>query len=401
MNLKTFQGSTMAEALQRVKREFGRDAVILSTRTIARSGALGLGGKSCVEITAAPDTTAIPRALQGASVSLRSASTGGQRTAPQKSGNFQSPTSSGTDHVLFSAVGELKGLVQSLVAQTQKTRVSQLPNNLHRIYHDLIERAFAEDLALQLVEQVQSLLGGANAGASENVREKLARLVVPMLPVAGPIQLRRKGSPTIVALVGPTGSGKTTTIAKLAAGAVLRDRTSVGLITIDTYRIGAVDQLKTYAQIMDIPLEVVCAPDELPDALARLGDRQLVLIDTAGRGQRDTAKIDDLRRFFAAAPPDEVHVVLSAGCSERILSEVVDRFKPVGVNRVLFTKLDEAVGLGIILAAAKRANASLSYVTTGQDVPSDIAVADAAALAKMMLGACRESDGTSDGPMAA
>lgn len=379
----------MAEALQRVKREFGRDAVILSTRTISTRGALGLGGKPCVEITAAPDTAAVPKALQGTSVGLRHTGLENRPIRPQKSVHSSSPSSSSVDNILFSEVGELKGLVQSLVAQTRTSRATQLPSNLHGTYHELVQKAFAEDLALQLIEKVHESLGDASLSDSTEVRGTLASLIAPMLPISGPIQLRRKGRPTVVALVGPTGSGKTTTIAKLAAGAMLRDRTSVGLITIDTYRIGAVDQLRTYAQIMEIPLEVVCAPEELPDALARLGDCQLVLVDTAGRGQRDSARIEDLRRFFVAAPPDEIHMVLSAGCSEQTLSDVVDRFKPVGVNRVLFTKLDEAIGLGIILGALKRANAGLSYVTTGQDVPSDIAVADASTLAQMILDDAR------------
>jgi flagellar biosynthesis protein FlhF len=218
------------------------------------------------------------------------------------------------------------------------------------------------------------------------VRALLVRAVESMLPTAGPIRSARVGAPTTIALVGPTGVGKTTTIAKLAANLCLREHRKVGLITIDTYRIAAVEQLKTYAQIIDVPLEVVMAPNELADAVARLADKDVVLIDTSGRGQRDAAKMKELRTYFDVVKPDEVHLVLSGTCGREVLLEAVERFRPVGVDRVIFTKLDEAVGFGVMLSCLQKADARLSYVTTGQDVPDDIYVGRGKALARLVLG---------------
>jgi len=207
-----------------------------------------------------------------------------------------------------------------------------------------------------------------------------------MLPAAGPIRVRDTGKPFIVALVGPTGVGKTTTIAKLAANFCLREGRKVGLITLDTYRIAAVDQLKTYAQIIDVPLEVAMSPEQLKEAVGQMTDRDIILIDTAGRGQRDASKINDLRAFFAAVKPNEVHLVLSATCGEGVLTETIHRFNDVGVDRMIFTKLDEAVGFGVILNCLQKVKAQLSYVTTGQDVPNDIEVGEGREIAGLILG---------------
>jgi flagellar biosynthesis protein FlhF len=160
----------------------------------------------------------------------------------------------------------------------------------------------------------------------------------------------------------------------------------VGLITIDTYRIAAVEQLKTYARIIDVPLEVAVTPDELKDAVARLSDRDIILIDTAGRSQRDAIKVKELRSFFNAVRPDEVHLVLSSTGGERVLAETIERFQEIGVDRVIFTKLDEAIGFGVILTCLQKVDAKLSYVTTGQDVPDDIRIGEGKALAELILG---------------
>jgi flagellar biosynthesis protein FlhF len=259
-------------------------------------------------------------------------------------------------------------------------------DELHETYRKLVENAVASDTAQQLVARVREELGEEQLRDRNVVRACLARRIEAMLPVAGPIRPARTGEPRLIALVGPTGVGKTTTIAKLAANLRLREHLAVGLITIDTYRIAAVEQLKTYARIIDVPIEVAMTPRQLEDAVARMGDQDVILIDTAGRSQRDEAKINELRRFFDAVQPDEVHLVLSSACSEKALFDTVRRFRPLDINRVIFTKLDEAIGFGVMLACLQRAEAGLSYVTTGQDVPDDIQVGERKALAQLILG---------------
>jgi flagellar biosynthesis protein FlhF len=257
---------------------------------------------------------------------------------------------------------------------------------LYETYLKLVQNEVADEIAQQLVGAVQAELGAAAGTDPEAVRRSLVAKMEAMLPVAGAIQPSAEGRPTVIALIGPTGVGKTTTIAKLAANLCLRENRKVGLITIDTYRIAAVEQLKTYAVIIDVPLEVVFSPSQLKEAVRRMGDRDVILIDTAGRSQRDGAKINELRAYFRSVQPDEVHLVLAGTCGANVLGETIQRFRQLGVNRVIFTKLDEAIGFGVILACIQKAEAKLSYVTTGQDVPDDIHVGEGKTLARWILG---------------
>jgi flagellar biosynthesis protein FlhF len=187
-----------------------------------------------------------------------------------------------------------------------------------------------------------------------------------------------------VVLVGPTGVGKTTTIAKLAAIHKLLHKKSVGLISTDTYRIGAIEQLKTFAAIADIPMEVVYKPAELPGALRRFHGRDLVLVDTVGRSHRSKKEIAELGKYIDALNPDETHLVLSASTAPKAINDMVERFKVLKPNRLLFTKLDEAASLGPLLNVLSRQQLSVGYVTTGQRVPDDILAVEPAHLASMI-----------------
>lgn len=159
-----------------------------------------------------------------------------------------------------------------------------------------------------------------------------------------------------------------------------------GLVTVDTYRIAAVEQLRTYAEIINLPLSVANTPDEMDGAVAELGDVDVVLIDTAGRSPRDEVKIRELADFLLAAKPDEVHLVLSAAAGERNLRAAVDRFAMVQADRLILTKLDEAEGLGGLLALLGQVERPVSYITTGQAVPDDLEAASSSRLARLILG---------------
>jgi flagellar biosynthesis protein FlhF len=180
--------------------------------------------------------------------------------------------------------------------------------------------------------------------------------------------------------------GKTTTIAKLAAQYGLRMQKRVGLITIDTYRIAAVDQLRTYAEILNVPLKVVLSPTELGAALEELRDCDLVLVDTAGRSQNDAIRLNELRRFLTQAKADEIHLVLSTTNSQANLVQSAERFCKLGVDRIIFTKLDEAVGFGVILNVLRRVDRKLSYLTNGQEVPEHLEVGCSIAVADLITG---------------
>jgi flagellar biosynthesis protein FlhF len=212
------------------------------------------------------------------------------------------------------------------------------------------------------------------------------KLVGETLPPAEPLRLVASDRPTIVALVGPTGVGKTTTIAKLAANMKIREGKSVGLITIDTYRIAAVEQLKVYAQILDVPLAAVVTQAEMLAAIGRMSDLDLILIDTAGRSQRDEPRIAELQELLSAAQPDQVHLVLATTAREATIREAIQNFSVLGVQHLIFTKLDEALGFGVILNVLNSADMRLSYLTMGQSVPNDIEEGSARRIARLIVG---------------
>ena len=189
-----------------------------------------------------------------------------------------------------------------------------------------------------------------------------------------------------IALVGPTGVGKTTTTAKLAARYALTGRRKVGLITIDTYRIGAVEQLRTYARVMGLPLDVVQSPDEMPAALARHADKDVVLIDTVGRSPRRALHLAEIQAYLNVAEPTETHLVVSASSGTAYLHETAELFASLGTNRLIVTKLDEMPRWGVIAGLAVRAGLPVSYITDGQEVPRNLRPAGADEIAVRMLG---------------
>jgi flagellar biosynthesis protein FlhF len=257
----------------------------------------------------------------------------------------------------------------------------------------LIESQVAEELAEDIIKTIQRQVRPEYLSRQDFVREKLAEQLERLLPSAGPIQKTKTTGPQVVALIGPTGVGKTTTIAKLAATLKINQRQRVGLITIDTYRIAAIDQLKKYADILDAPLKVVGSTDDMRAAIASMQDCDYILIDTAGRSPKDTLKLNELKTFLAAANPDEVHLVLSTTASQACVELAVERFSNVRVDKIIFTKLDEAASVGVVLNVVKKVNKSLSYITTGQDVPNDIEVGRGRRLAQLILNN-KTPDGT-------
>jgi flagellar biosynthesis protein FlhF len=264
-------------------------------------------------------------------------------------------------------------------------KAEEIPGELFSLYTQLIDADVEDDVARDLIFRLKENGTPAQLGNAEAAQSLLTALVESEIRCSEPICPPR-GQRKVVALVGTTGVGKTTTIAKLAANFRLRDGIKMGLVTVDTYRIAAVEQLRTYAEIIDLPMKVVTSPPEMRRAIDELAGLDLILIDTAGRSPRDDLQIRELKSLLTEANVDEVHLVLSLTSSIRSLLATAERFGTAKPTSLILTKLDEAVGLGSLLSLVRRVDLPISYLTTGQDVPDDIEPARASRIARLVLG---------------
>jgi flagellar biosynthesis protein FlhF len=422
MRVKTFEAGSMQDALDVVKKEMGEEAFILSTRTRRRPSALGLGEEAVIEVTAAVDEgqvqAGVPPPTSGAL-----ALTYGLRAplqappAPRTSRTPAAPPAPPMDlQPLRRELLEIKGAVaalkdndlrnasilkeldqmKALLSRIQRQGMPpaqlHLPPSLLELYGDLVANDVEPLIALRLCEYAQRALtdqdGDAAAGAvdAERARLFLRRVIADFIPVAPPIQLD-PGKTRVAALVGPTGVGKTTTLAKLAAYAQLKLKQKVALVTLDTYRLGAVDQLQQYAQILQVPLHVALTVEDLRSAFRFYQDRALVLIDTPGHSPKDTDTLNQMRGLLDELPEVETHLVLSATTKPRDLTEIAARYEPLHPTRLLFTKLDETSTYGPILSTLARVKRPLSYLGTGQEVPDALELATSRRVADLILPA--------------
>lgn len=260
---------------------------------------------------------------------------------------------------------------------------SSMSEAVQNLYRRLMRRDIPQDLTQSLLREVLTRLPKQDWNDEARIWERLGALVAERIVTVDPWEF--SGGQRVVVLVGPTGVGKTTTIAKIAANFSLIDAKKVGLITVDTYRIAAVDQLKRYAEIIGIPLHVAFDPQELKEGIAKMKDRDLILIDTAGRSQNNFLQINELKNYLQDVDA-EVHLVISATTKSTDVDEIVRAFGQVSIDRVIITKLDETTSYGVILQTCQRTRAPLSFVTTGQGVPEDIEVATGEKLAQLILG---------------
>lgn len=382
MDVKTYRASSLQEALQQVRRDLGPEAAVLHTREVSGGMLRWIAGRQ-IEVTASA-TIKVPSRLPAKPPAI-ALPIKPKPLPPADYDDFRAKYRAD----LEATVTESKSLVEHLSLESVKSSKRQLPESLFQLFTDLIDAELSEEIARELLERVRIGLSADDLDDHMLVKSRVARLLEGELKCCGPIRVT-PGTRRIVALVGPTGVGKTTTIAKLAANFHLREKQRVGLITVDTYRIAAVDQLRTYADIIDLPMEVVSTPREMRAAIARLSGLDLILMDTAGRSPQDDLRIQELKTMLNEAHADEVHVVLSAVASTASMKQAAERFAEIGATSMLLTKLDETTGLGNILPVLRGSKLSLSYITNGQNVPGDITPADRRKLARAILGAGRD-----------
>jgi flagellar biosynthesis protein FlhF len=396
MDIRTYRAKTMRDALELVRRELGPSAAVLHTREV-NSGLLrrALFGRQ-YEVAASAGVNVpsrLPAKMQTSGVGCQvseefdSAPYTRHQTVPPAhlEADYRSQYRDDFRHQVAGQLDELHAMVEKLCQRAATAPAHDLPEALFHAFTDMIEAEIDEAVAREWIDRVRAGRDSHELADTLLVKARVAQLLEDEISVHGPIKLDADRC-RVVALVGPTGVGKTTTIAKLAANYRLREKRRVGLITVDTYRVAAVEQLRTYADIIDLPMEVVATPREMREAVARMSHLDLILMDTAGRSPRDEVKIQELKSMLGEAEADEVHLVLSGTAGTRSLIATTERFADVGTTALVLTKLDEANSLGHLVSLVRACRLPVSYLTDGQNVPDDIQVAERRKMAYLLLG---------------
>lgn len=368
MQIKTFEAKTMAEALTNVKNEMGPDAVIISTKNTRKgAGSFGLFGVPNVEVTAAmgyeeKEKKAIKPSIETSDVELLS--------------------------------DQLKD-IKELLFEMSRSKQSHFSGNVisdgfKSLHTTMIQAGVSPKLSIKLIEKSRNFIGdrGNNVVSAYLAKEALAKSIMNMVRVSPDFDGNgRSNKGRSIAFIGPTGVGKTTTLAKLAAHYTMKLGKDVALITIDTYRIGAVEQLKIYAEILKVPMAVASTPKDLSDKVKSFSDKDIILIDTAGGNQKDQSRISLLKDFFITNDIDvDLHLLASATTKASDLVDILDKFGELQISRYIISKIDESTRFGSLLNIATKYKVPYSYFTTGQKVPEDIELATPERVADLILG---------------
>ena len=403
MKVKRYEAPTLQEAVDHVKQDMGMDAVILQTRKFTKGGIFGIMGKEMVEVLAGLDsvaengaTASKPSPRPAPEPALRrpetSVSAGAAAYATTRSSQpKKNPHDNGHIDQLRDEMREMRNVLKTLISQQKSVGASSsedvrpFPPVFGDIYLRLLENDIEVPVAQDIIRSINEAVPLEDSDNAQVVAGYLNRHLRRLLKVSGEIQLTA-GSPKTVAFVGPTGVGKTTTIAKLATHFALARRKKVGLITADTYRIAAVEQIKVYGDIIDIPVRVVYNNEDMKNSLDFFSDRDLILIDTAGRSHRSTDKLHDLKDVLTAHFPQEIHLVLNANLRVKELMDIAESFRMLPYNHIIFTKLDEASTYGNILNVITKFNVGVSYICYGQGVPEEFVPATYDLLVDLTMG---------------
>jgi flagellar biosynthesis protein FlhF len=383
MDIRTYRARTLQEALEMVRSELGPDASILETRTRPRGIMRWLRAAESVEVVAS-NTIRVPSRLGPASQADREGTRAGESEGRDSWVREEESCLSGPG---FRAVDEGPSLVADLCqehATSSGLGTSELACQLVNL---LSQQGIPNPQLQQLLHQVDLL-----ARPGDNLRQlhgQLADRLAEQIRVSGPLQPGSRQKST-VAVVGPSGTGKTMNLAKLAAQFQLQQTCQVGLITADTSRLTSVDQLRAYAEMFQLPLAVVASAREMRRARQQFEDCELVLVDTAGIRPGDHAAMKSLRSLLGAAGSDEIMLVLNANGSQDSMLEAVEGFGEVGITSLMLTKFDEATRLGQLLPVLHQSHLPVSYVSDGQGIPQDLQPAQPHWLARRLLGCSTE-----------
>ncbi|RKN86505.1 flagellar biosynthesis protein FlhF [Paenibacillus ginsengarvi] len=419
MRVKRYVVDSMPDALQKIRADLGKDAVILNTKEIRSGGFLGLFGKKKIEVIAATDSGGQKQPAPSPTVPLRQAAAvpatpsfvsqmqealihGGMKEAAPASASVamldtpilppvvppvsqavqQAGRHQAREDILLDEIKQMKEMFAKLATGVQLA--AKYPEPVAKFEKQLLDQGISADiverLLLQATEQFESETSPKTEPfAYEAVKQQLKAILH---------NPNRKGiaeDTRIAHFVGPTGVGKTTTIAKLAAEQVLKYNRKVGFITSDTYRIAAVEQLKTYATILNIPLEVVFSPQELARAYEQLKHCDVIFMDTAGRNFRNQMYVSELNSLLQTKGRSETYLVLSLTSKYSDMKAITENFAKFQLDQVIFTKFDETDSYGSIINLLYDFPLQLSYLTNGQNVPEDISLTEEDRLAELLL----------------
>jgi flagellar biosynthesis protein FlhF len=369
----------MNEAMTRIRYELGKDAVILSQRKIKRPGFKGFFSPKLIEVTAAVEKMAEPKNEVKKANEFESSIDSIKKLMEQELRNKstkidvkadapkETAVSTSSDNELKKEMGEIKDLLSKVL---EKEEIIEEDKFISFLKDRDIEEVFIKDI----IRDIKA------TPAFEEKKEILRNYLNNL------IKIDTNNLTGTVVFAGPTGVGKTTTIAKIAGKLALVEKKKVGLITIDTYRIGAVEQLKTYAEIMGIALEVVITLKEMEEAIEKLKYCDIILVDTTGRSSKNTMQISELRAFVEKASPDSIYLVMSSIIKNKDIDIILEGYKLLNYDGIIITKLDETSVYGGLVKIIKESNKPIVYVTTGQSVPEDIKKPTKRELLELILG---------------
>lgn len=373
------------------KEELGKDAIVMNIKTISPKGFYRLFKKPLVEVTAAVDDN----------ITYKS----NDKVAPMKKQNFpdiiydDQPVQTAPKPETIresSAIEEKLNNLQNLLEKQMVDKAENIKPNekskvvnsniacIQLIYNQLITNEVDEKYANQIISEIEGTL--KKDSSMDNILSSIYQKIILKLGQPNTIKLT-SNTPKFVFFIGPTGVGKTTTIAKIASRFKVEDKAKVAFLTSDTYRIAAVEQLRTYANILGIPLNVIYNIDEIEQAREEFADYDIIFIDTAGRSHRNKNQRDDIEALIKSIPENEreIYLVLSATTKYRDLITITEAYSEITGYNLIFTKLDETGSVGNIFNIRMLTNAPLSYATFGQDVPDDISQIDPQSIAKQLL----------------
>jgi len=405
VKVKRYVGETAQEAMQKVKSDLGRDAIILNTRKIRRKGLAGFFSKPLIEVVATIDNDISSSvSLQKKNEVKASAVYNRDSSVNTLENSFMSELNANLDKRKSDDREAAKVLNQLDDKEKIHQDFLELKTMLSKVYDAVkvdYEDAKLSDIAKKYLQTLESYevdkvivnevkeklietLDIEKQQSDTIVRNTIYNILMKYMKEPEPFSFS-KGKKVAI-FIGPTGVGKTTTLAKLAANMVLTEKKRVGLITSDTYRIAAVEQLKTYSEIIGVPLSIIYSPAEILNAIERYNDMDLILVDTAGRSHKDKYQLMELKTLIKSSIDYEVYLVISATTKFSDCIEIIKNYSFLEDYKLLFTKVDETSSFGALLNVAYITNKPISYITTGQSVPDDIEIADNGKIINCLLG---------------